>query len=63
MRCVLALIIILPGKPKISWESHLLGAVSGIFLAIIYKNEPLSWIHQVKVYKFKEYNNGNYLKL
>jgi len=30
---------IVPGKPGISWESHLLGAFAGIFLAWWYRNE------------------------
>lgn len=30
---------IFPLDPKISWESHLLGLIAGIILAIIYKNE------------------------
>lgn len=30
---------IVPGKVGISWESHLLGAVAGIFLAWIYKSD------------------------
>ncbi len=30
---------IFPFDPKISWESHLLGLIAGIILAIIYKNE------------------------
>ena len=54
---------VLPNEPHISWESHLMGMMSGILLALYYKNEPLSWIHQIPIYKFKEYNNGNYLKI
>ncbi len=54
---------ILPNEPHISWESHLMGMISGILLALYYKNEPLSWIHKIHVFKFKEYNNGNYLKI
>jgi len=54
---------VIPNKPHISWESHLMGMMSGILLALYYKNEPLSWIHQIPVYKFKEYKNGNYLKI
>jgi len=54
---------VIPNKPHISWESHLMGMMSGILLALYYKNEPLSWIHQIPIYKFKEYNNGNYLKI
>jgi len=30
---------IFPIDPKISWESHLLGLIAGIILALIYKNE------------------------
>jgi len=30
---------IFPFDPKISWESHLLGLIAGIILAIYYKNE------------------------
>lgn len=30
---------ILPNQPGISWESHLLGAVAGIFVAWVFKNE------------------------
>ena len=54
---------IIPKEPHISWESHLMGMISGILLALYYKNEPLSWIHQIPVLKFREYNNGNYLKI
>jgi membrane associated rhomboid family serine protease len=30
---------ILPNQPGISWESHLLGAIAGIFVAWVFKNE------------------------
>ncbi len=30
---------VLPGQPGISWESHLSGMLSGVFLAIIYRNK------------------------
>ena len=32
---------ILPGKEGISWEGHLSGLISGIFLALVYKNYNL----------------------
>ena len=32
---------VLPGDPGISWESHLLGAVSGAFMAIYFRKEPI----------------------
>jgi len=54
---------VLPSAPNISWESHLMGTLAGIVLAIYYKNEPLSWVHKIQVYKFEEYKNGNYLKI
>ena len=54
---------ILPSAPRISWESHLMGTIAGIILAFYYKNEPLSWVHKIRIYKFKEYNNGDYLTL
>ncbi|HEX5113320.1 MAG TPA: rhomboid family intramembrane serine protease [Saprospiraceae bacterium] len=50
---------IVPGKPGISWESHLLGAFAGIFLAWWYRNEieedevpppPLDEEEEVKEY-------------
>lgn len=30
---------VLPVLPHVSWESHLLGAIAGIFMAVYYKNE------------------------
>lgn len=54
---------VLPNEPGISWESHLMGMMSGILLALFYRNEPLSWVHQIPIFRFKEYNNGNYLKI
>lgn len=32
---------ILPGEPGISWESHLMGALSGAGLAVYFRKEPL----------------------
>ena len=46
---------VFPSEPKISWESHLLGMLSGILLSFYYKNEPLPWVEKVKVFKFEEY--------
>lgn len=51
---------IFPNKPNISWESHLLGMLSGIILAFYYKNEPLPWIEKVKVFKFDEYYTDDF---
>jgi len=56
---------VFPREQGISWESHLLGSVSGILLAFYYRKEPLPWIEKVKVFKFEEYYpndfwNNNY---
>jgi len=51
---------ILPFDSKISWESHLFGALTGISLAFIYRNEgPIRQEYQWRNHQFDEDENEN----
>ena len=51
---------VLPLDSKISWESHLFGALTGISLAFIYKNEgPIKQEYQWKNHQFEEDENDD----
>ena len=37
---------VLPSQPGVSWESHLVGAIAGLFCAIYFRNEPIYGAHE-----------------
>jgi membrane associated rhomboid family serine protease len=49
---------VLPIQPYISWESHLLGAIAGIILAIYYKDKgPARRIYTWEIEEDEEIND------